>query len=221
MKVICITNHELLPDGRLGEMSYRSWKKAYVEEIKRIDCCGPAAVIVREKLLSGIEYTDLYQAISKDSITEQTELIWHDHYEALRLFMRFHRRSEWPASVFFSGREAGAIPDADLRELKRDGIRFGLPCHSMIELKDALCAGADFITASHIFNTACKIGKRPKGLDFLREVSSAVTIPVIALGGIDVSNAASCIEAGAAGVAVMSLAMREDKAALRDLIALE
>ncbi len=43
-----------------------------------------------------------------------------------------------------------------------------------------------------------------KGVAVLREVSLAVQIPVVAIGGIDHSNAALCIEAGAAGCAVIT-----------------
>ena len=41
------------------------------------------------------------------------------------------------------------------------------------------------------------------GLDGLRDVCLSVSIPVVAIGGIDSSNAADCIRAGAAGVAVI------------------
>jgi len=44
------------------------------------------------------------------------------------------------------------------------------------------------------------------GLDGLREICDAVDIPVIAIGGIDASNATECIRAGAAGVAVIRAA---------------
>ena len=42
------------------------------------------------------------------------------------------------------------------------------------------------------------------GLDGLRDVCAAVTIPVVAIGGIKAENVQQCIEAGAAGAAVVS-----------------
>ncbi|MBQ1843752.1 MAG: thiamine phosphate synthase [Lachnospiraceae bacterium] len=221
MRVICITNHDLLPDKKMAEMSYEAWRDAYVDAISGIAACHPEAIVLREKLLSGIDYTNLYEAVSRKTAAEDTFIIWHDHYEALRLFMRFHRREEWPWEAFFSGREAKAMTGADFRELKREGIRYGLPCHSMIELSDAVRSDADFIAASHIFETECKRGRKPKGTEFLREITGITDIPVIALGGINTANAVSCTEAGAAGVAVMSLAMREDKSTLRELVEMQ
>lgn len=218
MKVLCITNHNLLPDQKLAEMPYKSWRDTYVEKVRSIAACHPQAIVLREKLLSGIDYTNLYQTIMRRRASDGTEIIWHDHFEALRLYMRFHRRTQWPKAVFFSGREAGALSIMDLKMLRREGIRYGLTCHSMTELSDVEKGMADFMTASHIFQTECKKNLRPKGLEFLQEVCANTDIPVYALGGIAPDNAADCIEAGAEGVAVMSLCMAEDTVALEGII---
>ena len=44
--------------------------------------------------------------------------------------------------------------------------------------------GATYVTAGHIFTTDCKKGLPPRGLDFLKNVCDAVTIPVYGIGGI-------------------------------------
>jgi thiamine-phosphate pyrophosphorylase len=54
------------------------------------------------------------------------------------------------------------------------------------------------------------------GLEGLAEICRAVSIPVVAIGGVDVFNAADCIRAGAAGVAVVRAA--RDARALRAAI---
>ena len=53
----------------------------------------------------------------------------------------------------------------------------------------------------------------PLGLDGLAAICAAVSLPVVAIGGVDASNAGDCIRAGAAGVAVVRAA-RDAKAVL-------
>ena len=70
--------------------------------------------------------------------------------------------------------------------------------------------GANYITAGHIFETDCTKDIPGRGLDFLREVCSAVSIPVYAIGGISKDNFMKIQETGAAGACIMSGFMRCD-----------
>ena len=86
---------------------------------------------------------------------------------------------------------------------------------SAATLEEALAAEgrADYIGAGPVWATPSKPDADPSiGLDGLREICGAVSVPVIAIGGVDASNAAACIRAGAAGVAVIRAA--RDAAAL-------
>jgi thiamine monophosphate synthase len=75
-------------------------------------------------------------------------------------------------------------------------------CHSVGEIAVARAVGADMALLSPIFVTESHPEARPLGLETLTEaVKSAGKMPVFALGGVNQENAASCIEAGAAGVA--------------------
>ncbi len=86
----------------------------------------------------------------------------------------------------------------------------GVSTHDHASAANAARRGADYVTLSPIFLTASKPGYGPAlGLDGLAAVTSAVAVPVIALGGIDPANATTCRQAGAAGVALMGLAMRQ------------
>ena len=102
------------------------------------------------------------------------------------------------------------LPAELLSNLKRQGFRVGVSTHSVEEA--VLCEknDADYVTASHIFPTACKKNLAPRGLVYLQSVCRAVNLPVYALGGIQEDNAASCLKAGASGVCVMSLCMQQD-----------
>jgi thiamine-phosphate pyrophosphorylase len=94
------------------------------------------------------------------------------------------------------------------------GLVLGLSAASLDEAREAERAGATYVGAGPVWATPSKPDADPPiGLDGLTEICAAVSIPVIAIGGIDATNAAECIRAGAAGVAVIRAA--RDAAALR------
>ena len=88
----------------------------------------------------------------------------------------------------------------------------GRACHSPAEVARAADEGCSYAFLSPVFATASKPGYGPAvGPAAL----SGHRIPVWALGGVDPNNAAVCVRAGAAGVAVMGAVMRaEDPAAV-------
>ena len=61
----------------------------------------------------------------------------------------------------------------------------------------------DFFVAGHLFPTPSKAGIPARGIDWLQSLAQHLDIPVVAIGGIEVGNAARAIRAGAAGVAVI------------------
>jgi thiamine-phosphate pyrophosphorylase len=87
------------------------------------------------------------------------------------------------------------------------GLMLGRSASSAEEAKLAEDEGAAYIGAGPVWSTPSKPDADPSiGLDGLRAISEAVRIPVIAIGGIDASNARECIDAGAFGVAVVRAA---------------
>jgi thiamine-phosphate pyrophosphorylase len=98
----------------------------------------------------------------------------------------------------------------------------GVSAHSAPEAKTLLDAGADYVTISPIFLTDSKPGYGPAlGLDGLAAAVRTAPGPIVALAGINPGNACSCIEAGAAGIAVMGEIMRaaDPEATVRALVA--
>lgn len=82
----------------------------------------------------------------------------------------------------------------------------GTSCHSLEDARAAATAGADYLIFGPVFETPSKIKfGAPLGIDRLREVCTAIRIPVLAIGGIDLANAGKCFEAGAAGIAAIRL----------------
>ncbi|MGN0669787.1 MAG: thiamine phosphate synthase [Oscillospiraceae bacterium] len=97
------------------------------------------------------------------------------------------------------------LPLAKLtREICAEFEVVGASVHSVEEAIEAEKLGASYVTAGHIFATDCKKGLPPRGLEFLENVCKSVKIPVYAIGGISRSNMYLALEAGAAGVCVMS-----------------
>jgi thiamine-phosphate pyrophosphorylase len=87
------------------------------------------------------------------------------------------------------------------------GLLLGLSASSRREAAVAEFAGATYIGAGPIWATPSKPdADAPIGLDGLQEICMSVTVPVVAIGGVDASNAAACIRAGAAGVAAIRAA---------------
>ncbi|HID04941.1 MAG TPA: thiamine phosphate synthase [Aigarchaeota archaeon] len=87
----------------------------------------------------------------------------------------------------------------------------GVSAHSLEEALEAEKRGADYITLSPIFKPISKPKPRnPVGVEKLKEIASRVSIPVIALGGVTGDNARLCVEAGAAGVAVLGYVMASE-----------
>jgi thiamine-phosphate diphosphorylase len=78
---------------------------------------------------------------------------------------------------------------------------------SVATVEQAVAAEADYLGAGPVWETPSKTDADPAiGLEGLRRICAAVDVPVVAIGGIDAANAAACIEAGAAGVAVIRAA---------------
>jgi thiamine-phosphate pyrophosphorylase len=100
---------------------------------------------------------------------------------------------------------------------KEHGLMLGLSAATVDEAQAAEAQGADYVGAGPIWATPSKPdADAPLGLDGLRELCAEVSAPVVAIGGVDATNAADCIRAGAAGVAVIRAA--RDAAALRRAI---
>ena len=83
------------------------------------------------------------------------------------------------------------------------GAIVGVSTHAVPEAVAARTDGADFVVTGPVHATPSKPGVAPMGEDGLGEVCREAGLPVYALGGMDASNAAAAVGAGAAGVALI------------------
>ena len=103
------------------------------------------------------------------------------------------------------------LPPALARSLLGPEAILGVSAGSVPEAREAEAAGADYLGASPVFATPTKTDAGPAlGLQGLSEMVAATSIPVVAIGGIHAANARPVIEAGAAGIAVVSAIMAAD-----------
>jgi len=100
---------------------------------------------------------------------------------------------------------AGSLAPSEIRRIAPKHFLIGVSCHSAEELQAAEREGADFAVFGPVFESSTK-PVRPVGIEALRQAIASVSkLPVYALGGVTEANAALCVEAGATGVAGISL----------------
>jgi thiamine-phosphate pyrophosphorylase len=96
--------------------------------------------------------------------------------------------------------------DPGIESARDAGLQIGLSAQTLEEALDVDHEHPDYLGVGPVWSTPIKPGVPALGLDGLREVCETVVTPVIAIGGIDATNAALCVEAGAVGVAVVRAA---------------
>ena len=112
------------------------------------------------------------------------------------------------------------LPIEHARRIAPPGFIIGASVGSVTTAVRAGAAGADYVALSPTFSTASKDDAGPgHGLAMLSAIRSAVSLPLVAIGGITPGNVADVIAAGADGIAVISAVVGEDDvtAAARDL----
>ncbi len=147
---------------------------------------GSAAIQLREKDLPAAELLPLAQALAAICHRRGAPLLVNDRIDVAL--------AAGADGVHLSG---GSLDVSDVRTLLGSRL-IGASCHSADQLRQR--AGADFATYSPIFPSPRK--PPAVGLQALREAVQG-PLPLLALGGVDPSNARDVIAAGARGVAVI------------------
>ncbi|MCS7207068.1 MAG: thiamine phosphate synthase [Dehalococcoidia bacterium] len=99
--------------------------------------------------------------------------------------------------------EAG-LPPRGVRRLVGARLLIGASVHSVPSALRAQQEGADLLIAGTIFPSRSHPGQEAVGVGLLADLQKAVTLPVLAIGGVTPQNAGACIQAGASGVAVIT-----------------
>jgi thiamine-phosphate pyrophosphorylase len=161
--------------------------------IERAIAAGVDLIQIRERDLSGRALLALVAAAVARARGTATRILVNDRLDvALAAGAGFHL----PTHGFAVADVRRAYPD----------LLIGASCHNLDELRRAETGGADFVVFGPVFETPSKkpFGP-PLGVEKLAEAARAAKIPVLALGGVTLGNAAACLAAGAAGLAAISL----------------
>jgi thiamine-phosphate pyrophosphorylase len=133
---------------------------------------------------------------------------------AIRLLCRTHNalfivndRLDLALAADADGAHVGQedLPAVESRRLLGPNRILGVSTHSVEQALAARDAGADYIGFGPMFPTGTKVtGYTPRGPAALREVRNAVSLPILAIGGITLENVGVVISAGATAPAVIS-----------------
>ena len=113
------------------------------------------------------------------------------------------------------------LPCAVARRLLGEDFIIGVSAHNPAEAVQAVSEGADYLGCGAVFGTATKHDVAKLGLENLRSIRKAVTVPMVGIGGITADNYAEVLATGADGAAIVSgiLAQDDISAVVKKLVA--
>ena len=200
IKLNIISNRKLCENENLEkqiEKIFSAYEKKII--LKKFEI---VALTLREKDLDKNEYLKLIEKVYPICQKYKINLILHQNYD-LNLDDKYNIEGiHLSYSIFKS------LNENIKAELIKKYKRIGVSVHSLNEAKEVESLGASYVVAGHIFETDCKKGLEPRGLKFIEDLSSTLTIPIFAIGGIDEKNSQSVINNGAFSICMMSTLMK-------------
>ena len=96
------------------------------------------------------------------------------------------------------------LPCSVVRQLVGPDFVIGVSAHNPEEARKAAADGADYLGCGAVFGTGTKAGVAKLGLERLRSIREAVTLPMVGIGGVKADNYAEVLATGADGAAIIS-----------------
>lgn len=197
-------------DGLLYAVTDRRWtqRQNLFEQVEEALAAGVTAVQLREKNLEADAF--LETAARMKSLTDRygVPLIINDNLSVALAV---------DAAGLHLGQED--LEAGRARELLGPDKILGVTAKTVPQAMEAQEQGADYLGSGAVFGSFTKAEARPMSLKRLKEIAKAVSIPVVAIGGIDGTNILRLAGTGIAGAAVVSgiFAQPSIGVAVRDL----
>jgi thiamine-phosphate pyrophosphorylase len=158
---------------------------------------GVDLIQLRGKNKSIRELMELSAELHKLTVKSSTPLIVNDHAEIAK-------------RVPVDGVHVGQVDDSIeiVRQKVARDILVGKSTHSIEQARAAQREGADYIGFGPIFATPTKPDYTPIGLEEIRRVHAEVSLPIFCIGGINIDNLQSVIDAGAKRVVMVSALLK-------------
>ena len=162
--------------------------------------------VLRELLAGGVTLLQLRLKTAPASdflqLAHSTRNLTHDYGCKLIVNDRVDVTLACEADGVHLGQED--LPLHAARKLMGEKI-IGISTHDVKQAKEAEAGGADYIGFGPIFGTMTKAtGYSPRGLEMLRQIREAVSIPIVAIGGVNEGNVKEVWQAGADSAAIIS-----------------
>jgi thiamine-phosphate pyrophosphorylase len=176
-------------------VGYDARKTALTDRVREAFLAGVDFVQVREKDFSARQVAEIVAALATLPERGNSRLLVNERFDIAACF--------GADGVHLPGGYAPVTaPRGAMGSMK---LMVGVSCHNLGEVAEAAEQGASYVLLSPIFATPSKPGAAPLGLHSLETACRMHALPIFALGGVSMDNAAACIQAGAAGVAGIRL----------------
>lgn len=173
----------------------RTWLREYslVEQVEETVKAGATFIQLREKDISFEKFVEIAREIKKITDADKVPFVINDNVDVA-------------IAINADGVHIGQNDEEILNVRKRLGQDkiIGLSAHTVEEAIKAEKNGADYIGVGAVFTTSTKLDANRVTHEKLKEICKAVTIPVVAIGGITKDNIAQLSGSGVDGVSVIS-----------------
>lgn len=191
----------------------RTWLhgRSFLEQIETVLQSGATLLQLREKDLPENEFLEEAKAVKRLTDRYGVPLIINDNVQVALACNA--------AGVHVGQQDMEA---QDVRALLGENKIIGVTAKTVEQAQKAEQAGADYLGSGAVFGTLTKPDALPMTMERLRDITQSVSIPVVAIGGIEEHNLMMLKGSGVAGAAVVSavFAAKDVGAATKTLRAL-